>query len=73
MKKIKGLYSLLADLSGGRLLIAAISAVFPVLIMMGFGVVLSIKYGYLLQLSIAIALSTLAVAIPLYMVSRPPN
>ena len=73
MKKIRGLYRLLADLSGGRLLIAVISAAFPVLIMMGFGVVLAIKYGYLLQLSIAIALSTLAVAIPLYMISRLPN
>lgn len=73
MKKIKGLYCLLADLSGGRLLIAVISATFPVLIMMGFGIVLSIKYGYLLQLSIAIAISTLAVIIPLYLISRLPD
>ena len=73
MKKIKSLYRLLSDLSGGRWLIFAISAAFPVLIMMGFGLVLSIQYGYLLELSIAIAISTLAVTIPLYVMSRSSN
>lgn len=70
MKKVKGLYRLLSDLSSGRWLIFAISAAFPILIMMGFGIVLSIKYGYLLALSIAITVSTLAVIIPLYVMNR---
>ena len=70
MKKIKSLYRLLSDLSGGRWLIFAISAAFPVLIMMGFGLVLSFKYGYILELSIAITVSTLAVIIPLYLMDR---
>ncbi|CAA6826313.1 MAG: FIG01201846: hypothetical protein, partial [uncultured Thiotrichaceae bacterium] len=73
MKKIKGLYRLLSDLSGGRWLIVVMSAVLPMLIMMGFGVVLSIKYGHLLALSIAITISTLVVIIPLYVMSRTPD
>ena len=73
MKKIKSLYRLLSDLSGGRWLIFAISAAFPVLIMMGFGLVLSFKYGYILELSIAITVSTLAVIIPLYLMGQEPD
>lgn len=70
MKRIKALYRLLSDLSDGRWLIFAIAAAIPVLIMMGFGFVLSIQYGHLLELSIAITISTLAVIIPLYLLSR---
>ncbi len=70
MKNIKALYQLLSDLSGGRWLIAVISAVLPVLITIGFGLALSIKYSYLLELSITTALSTFVVIIPLYVMSR---
>ncbi len=38
--------------------------------MMGFGLFLAIKYGYLLEMSIAIAVSTLLFTIPLYISSR---
>ncbi|MFM2608214.1 GTPase [Vibrio chagasii] len=70
MKKIKNLFRLLAVLSSGRWGIALISAIFPSLIMMCFGLFLAIKYGYLLELSIAIAVSTLLFTIPLYISSR---
>ncbi|ULN63088.1 50S ribosome-binding GTPase [Vibrio gigantis] len=70
MKKIRNLFRLLAVLSSGRWGIALISAIFPSIIMMGFGVFLAIKYGYLLEMSIAIAVSTLVFTIPLYVSSR---
>lgn len=70
MKKIKGLYRLLSDLSGSRWLIFMISALLPVLTIMGFGIVLAIKYDYLLMLSIAITISTLLVTVPLFVLSR---
>ena len=70
MLKIKRLYHLLSDLSGGRWGIIIISSVLPVIIMMGFALFLAIKYGYLLELSITIAISTLAVSIPLFILSR---
>ncbi|TCN79884.1 hypothetical protein EDB62_101146 [Vibrio crassostreae] len=70
MKKIRNLFRLLAVLSSGRWGIALISAIFPSLIMMGFGVFLAIKYGYLLEMSIAIAVSTLVFTIPLFISSR---
>lgn len=70
MHKIKRLYRLLSDLSGGRWGIVIISSVLPVIIMMGFALFLAIKYGYLLELSITIAISTLAVSIPLFILSR---
>ena len=70
MHKIKRLYRLLSDLSGGRWGIIIISSVLPVIIMMGFALFLAIKYGYLLELSITIAISTLAVSIPLFILSR---
>ncbi|CAH7259308.1 GTP-binding protein [Vibrio chagasii] len=70
MKKIKNLFRLLAVLSSGRWGIALISAIFPSIIMMCFGLFLAIKYGYLLELSIAIAVSTLLFTIPLYISSR---
>ncbi|MEZ8287163.1 GTP-binding protein [Vibrio splendidus] len=70
MKKIRNLFRLLAVLSGGRWGIALISAIFPSVIMMGFGVFLAVKYGYLLEMSIAIAVSTLVFTIPLYVSSR---
>ncbi|NOI38523.1 GTP-binding protein [Vibrio sp. 070316B] len=70
MKKIKNLFRLLAVLSSGRWGIALISAIFPSLIMMFFGLFLAIKYGYLLEMSIAIAVSTLLFTIPLYISSR---
>ncbi|MEZ9701322.1 GTPase [Vibrio sp. 10N.261.46.E12] len=70
MKKIRNLFRLLAVLSSGRWGIVLISAIFPSLIMMGFGVFLAIKYGYLLEMSIAIAVSTLVFTIPLFISSR---
>lgn len=70
MKKIKNLFRLLTVLSSGRWGIALISAIFPIIIMMGFGLFLAIKYGYLLEMSIAIAVSTLLFTIPLYISSR---
>lgn len=70
MKKIKNLFRLLAVLSSGRWGIALISVIFPSIIMMGFGLFLAIKYGYLLEMSIAIAVSTLLFTIPLYISSR---
>jgi uncharacterized membrane protein len=70
MKKIRNLFRLLSALSSGRWGIALISAIFPSLIMMGFGLFLAIKYGYLLEMSIAIAVSTLLFTIPLYISSR---
>ena len=73
MKKVKGLYRLLSDLSDRRWLIFVISAAIPMFIMMGFGLALSVKYGYLLELSVAITISTLAVIIPLYVMNRVPD
>ncbi|MGR5557544.1 GTPase family protein [Vibrio fortis] len=70
MKKIRNLFRLLSALSSGRWGIALISAIFPSFIMMGFGLFLAIKYGYLLEMSIAIAVSTLLFTIPLYISSR---
>lgn len=70
MLKIKRLYRLLSDLSGGRWGIIIISSVLPVIIMMGFALFFAIKYGYLLTMSITIAISTLAVSIPLFILSR---
>ena len=70
MKKIRNLFRLLAVLSSGRWGIALISAIFPSLIMMGFGLFLAVKYGYLLEMSIAIAVSTLVFTIPLFISSR---
>ncbi|GMM90579.1 GTPase family protein [Vibrio fortis] len=70
MKKIRNLFRLLSALSSGRWGIALISAIFPSLIMMGFGLFLAFKYGYLLEMSIAIAVSTLLFTIPLYISSR---
>ncbi|WP_299692486.1 GTPase [uncultured Vibrio sp.] len=70
MKKIRNLFRLLAVLSSGRWGIALISAILPSIIMMGFGVFLAIKYGYLLEMSIAVAVSTLMFTIPLFISSR---
>ncbi|UPR48700.1 50S ribosome-binding GTPase [Vibrio cyclitrophicus] len=70
MKKIRNLFRLLAVLSSGRWGITLISAIFPSIIMMGFGVFLAVKYGYLLEMSIAIAMSTLVFTIPVYISSR---
>ena len=70
MLKIKRLYRLLSDLSGGRWGIIIISSLLPVIIMMGFALFLAIKYGYLLTMSITIAICTLAVSIPLFILSR---
>ncbi|MCF7496474.1 50S ribosome-binding GTPase [Vibrio sp. L5-1] len=70
MKKIRNLFRLLAVLSSGRWGIALISAIFPSIIMMAFGLFLAIKYGYLLEMSIAIAVSTLVFTIPLFISSR---
>ena len=70
MKKIRNLFRLLAVLSSGRWGIALISAIFPSIIMMAFGLFLVIKYGYLLEMSIAIAVSTLVFTIPIFISSR---
>ncbi|WP_146441972.1 GTPase family protein [Vibrio kanaloae] len=70
MKKIRNLFRLLAVLSSGRWGIALISAVLPSIIMMGFGIFLAIKYGYLLEMSIVIVVSILFFTIPLYVSSR---
>ena len=70
MKKIKGLYRLLSDLSGSRWLIFMISALLPVLTIMGFGFFLAFKYDYILELSVAITVSTLLVTVPLFFLSR---
>ncbi|MFA0440363.1 GTP-binding protein [Vibrio sp. 10N.286.49.C2] len=69
MKKIKSFYRLLSELSGGRWGIVVMSAVLPIVIMMGFGLVLAFKYGYILELAIAILVSTLIVTLPLYVLS----
>ncbi|WP_063704293.1 GTPase family protein [Pseudoalteromonas gelatinilytica] len=69
MKAIKNLFRLLLDLSSGRWALLVISTVFPVLITMGFGVVLAVKHDYLLELSIAIAVSSLSVMLPLYVLN----
>lgn len=73
MSKIKMLYRLLSDLSSGRILILLISAVLPILIMIAFCIFLAIKFGYVLELSLAMAVSTLAVTIPLYVLHRVAN
>jgi predicted GTPase len=70
MKKIKNLVLLLTELSGGRWFIALISAIFPILAMMGFGLFLAIKYGYILELSLTIAVSTIIISLPLFLLSR---
>ena len=66
MKNIKMLCRLLSDLSGGRWGILLISAVLPTFVMIGFGIFLAIKFGYVLELSLAIAVSTLSLTIPLH-------
>ncbi|ABM03895.1 GTP-binding protein, HSR1-related protein [Psychromonas ingrahamii 37] len=73
MNKIKDLFLLLSELSGGRWGIAVISAVLPMLAMMGFGLFLAIKYDYILALSLIIALSTLIISLPLFLLSRVSN
>jgi predicted GTPase len=73
MNKIKALFLLLSELSGGRWGIAVISAVLPMLAMMGFGLFLAIKYDYILALSLTIALSTLIISLPLFLLSRVSN
>ncbi|MDN3617597.1 GTPase family protein [Vibrio gallaecicus] len=70
MKKIRSFYHLLSNLSGGRWGIILISSILPVLLMALFGLFLAFKYGYVLELSIAIAVSTLVTTIPLFLLSR---
>ncbi len=70
MSKLSNFFRTLSALSGGRWAIYLISMLFPVVIMAGFGVFLAIKYGYLVELSLAIAGATLLFAIPLFIVSR---
>ena len=70
MKKIKGLYRLLSDLSGSRWLIFMVSALLPVLTIMGFGFYLAFKFDYILELSIAITVSTLLITVPLFFIGR---
>ncbi|GAM75707.1 hypothetical protein JCM19241_3619 [Vibrio ishigakensis] len=73
MTRIRNLFRVLLELSGGRWAIVVISAIFPTLIMVGFGIVLAFKYGYLLEMSILIAVSSLSVSIPLFLLSRVKN
>jgi len=70
MSKIKNLFLLLSELSGYRWGIVIISALFPMLAMMGFGIYLAIKYEYILALSITITVSTLIISVPLYFLGR---
>ncbi len=73
MTKIKRFYRLLLQLSSGRSLILIISSVMPIVVMIGFALFLAIKYSYLLELSIAIAISTLAVSLPLFILHSSKN
>ncbi|ORT48357.1 GTP-binding protein [Vibrio sp. qd031] len=70
MKKITNLYRFLAAISGGRIGITLISLLFPVLITMGYGIVLAFQHGYLLQLSLITTISTLLVALPLFWIAK---
>ncbi len=70
MNKIKRLFLLLTELSGGRWGILLISAVLPILVMSIFGVILAFKYDYILVLSITIAVCTLGISLPLFLFSR---
>ncbi len=70
MKKIKGLYRLLSELSGSRWLIAIIASLLPVLTIMGFGIYLAFKFDYILEMSIAVTVSTLLVTVPLFFIGR---
>ncbi|TEW54141.1 GTP-binding protein [Psychromonas sp. RZ22] len=70
MNKIKNLFLLLFELSGGLWGIIVISVIFPALVMMGFGIFLAVKYGYILELSIVSAVSILIVATPFFLFSR---
>ncbi|RKF20053.1 GTP-binding protein [Alginatibacterium sediminis] len=70
MIRLRKFFQLLYLLSGGRWGILLISSLLPACILMGYGLVLSFKHGYLLQLSLVIALSTLIITIPLYVLGR---
>lgn len=70
MKKIKQLYLLMAQMSGPGWGIAFVSAVFPILIMSVFALFLAIKYDYILVLSLIIALSTLVICVPLFIIGK---
>ncbi|MGO4998184.1 GTPase family protein [Oceanisphaera sp. W20_SRM_FM3] len=61
MIKLKNIYQMLARLSGDRWTAVVLVSILPMLILMGFGIVLAIKYGYLLALSLAITLSVTVV------------
>lgn len=66
MKKLKNAYQMLSRLSGDRWSAAVVVSILPVLILMSFGIGLSIKYGYLLALSLAITLSVAGMYIIIY-------
>lgn len=66
MNKIKSLFLLLAKLSGGSWGIAVVSAILPIAVMIVFALFLAIKYDYILVLSLAIAVSTLIISVPLF-------
>jgi predicted GTPase len=70
MNKIKHLFLLLAQMSGGRWGIASVSAVLPILVMIIFAIFLAIKYDYILVLSVTIALSTLLISVPLFIINQ---
>lgn len=75
MSKLNTL-STLARLSGGRWSQAVWVSILPALILMGFGLVLAIKYGYLLVLSLVITSSVAVVYLILYIArvfSAKPN
>ncbi len=73
MTSIKNLFCLLLDLSAGRFAIAVIFTLIPAMITMAFGIGLAIQYGYLLELSLSIALSTLILSLPLYLLGKKRN
>jgi hypothetical protein len=70
MNRGKQLFLLLSQMSGSRFTIAVVSALLPLLVMVIFAIYLAFKFDYIVLMSVTIALSTLIVIIPLFIVSR---
>jgi len=70
MKNLKNLLLLIAQLSGGRWVIAVLSVAMACFVMIVFGVMLAVKYGYLFMLFIIILATTLLINIPLLIIFR---
>lgn len=73
MNKGTQLFSLLLQLSGSRFAIAVVSALLPLLIMVVFAIFMAFKFDYIVLMSVTIALSTLLVIIPLFVIGRIRN